>query len=323
MNTMRFARFLLGLLLIGPAAAQDFPNRQILLIAPFPAGGGSDILARILAEGMRPVLGQQVVVLNVPGAGSTIGVGRAIQSSADGYTLLIGNWTSQVGASAVYPVPWNVLTDLEPVAMLTTSTLIIAGRTGLPANNAKELIAWAKANPDQATVATVGAGSGAHVCGIYFEQKIGARFRYIPYRGGAPVMADLMANQVDLFCGEASQMLPHFQSGRIKPLVAMSKTRYRPLPEVPTMAEVGASDTYIAFWHGMWVPKGTPRQVIARLNDAVVKAFADPMVVKRLTDLGHDLPPRDQMTPQALAAFHKSEIEKWWPLIKGANIKVE
>jgi tripartite-type tricarboxylate transporter receptor subunit TctC len=326
---MRLRRFVAAILFVagafpaGSAAAQDFPNRQILLIAPFPAGGATDILARILGESMGRTLGQQLVVLNVPGAGSTIGVGRAIQAPRDGYSLLIGNWTSQVGAPAVYPVPWNPLNDLEPVAMLSTSTLIIVGRTNLPVKDARELIAWLKSNPNQATMATVGGGSGAHVCGIYFEQKTGTRVRYIPYRGGAPAMADLMANQVDLFCGEASQMLPHFQSGKIKPLVAMSKKRWRPLPDIPTMAEVGASDTYIAFWHGMWAPKGTPKPAVAKLNAAVVKAFVDPKVIKRLTDLGQDLPSREQMTPQGLAAFHKSEIDKWWPLIKGANIKVE
>jgi tripartite-type tricarboxylate transporter receptor subunit TctC len=312
-----------GLALIGAAAAQDYPARQIVVIVPFPAGGSTDILARILSEPMRQALGQPVVVQNVPGAGATIGVGRAIQSPADGYTLIVGNWTSHVGGSAVYPVTWNVLTDLEPVAMLSTTTLIIAGRTGLPVNDGKELIAWLKANPDQATVATVGAGSGAHVCGIYFEQKTGTRFRYVPYKGGGPVMADLLGNQVDLFCGEASQMLPHFRAGKIKPLVVMSKARWRPLPEVSTMEEVGASDTHIAFWQGMWAPKGTPRQVIAKVNDAVVKAFADPVVIKRLTDLGQDIPTREQMMPEALGAYHKSEIEKWWPLIKGANIKAE
>ena len=312
-----------ALALVGTAVAQDYPARQIVIIVPFPAGGSTDALARIIAEPMRVALGQPVIVQNVPGAGSTIGVGRAIQSAPDGYTLSIGNWTSHVGANAVYRVPWNVLNDLEPVSVLSTTTLIIVGRTGLPANDAKELIAWLKANPDNATMATVGAGSGAHICSIYFGQKTGTSFRYVPYRGGAPVMADLLANQVDLFCGEASQMLPHFRSGRIKPLVAMSKTRWRPLPEIPTMEEVGASDTYIAFWQGLWAPKGTPNDVIAKLNDAVVKAFADPTVIKRLTDLGQDLPPREQLTPEALAAFHKSEIDKWWPLIKAANIKVE
>ena len=315
--------FAAGLVLASAAVAQDYPARQIVVIVPFPAGGATDILARILSEPMRVALGQPVVVQNVPGAGSTIGVGRAIQSAPDGYTLSIGNWTSHVGASAVYPVSWNVLTDLEPVAMLSTTTLIIVGRTGLPVNNGKELIAWLKANPDQATAATVGAGSGAHICGIYFEQKTGTRVRYVPYRGGAPVMADLMGNQIDLFCGEASQMLQHFVAGRIKPLVVMSKSRWLPLPEVPTMEELGASDTHITFWQGLWAPKGTPRDIIAKLNDAVVKAFGDPVVIKRLTELGQSIPAREQLTPEALAAFHKSEINKWWPLIKGANIKAE
>ena len=305
------------------AVAQDYPNRQIVIIVPFPAGGSTDALARIIAEPMRVALGQPVIVQNVPGAGSTIGVGRAIQSAPDGYTLSIGNWTSHVGANAVYRVPWNVLSYLEPVSLLSTTTLVIVSRTGLPANDAKELIGWLKANPDNATMATVGAGSGAHICSIYFGQKTGTSFRYVPYRGGAPDMADLLANQVDLFCGEASQMLPHFRSGRIKPLVVMSRARWRPLPEIPTMEEVGASDTYLTFWQGLWAPKGTPKPVIARLNEAVVKAFADPTVVKRLTDLGQDLPAREQLAPEALATFHKSEIDKWWPLIRAANIKVE
>ena len=306
------------------AAAPDFPNRQILVIVPFPAGGATDILARILGEGMRPVLGQHAVILNVSGAGSTIGTTRAVQASPDGHTVIIGNWTSHVGAGAVYNVSWHPLTSLEPVSMLSVSTLIIVGRSNIPVKDGKELIAWLKANPGQATMATVGSGSGAHVCSIYFEQKIGTRFRYIPYKGGAPVMADLMANQVDLFCGEASQMLPFFKAGRIKPLVTMSKTRYRPLPEVPTAQELGASEAFIPFWHGLWAPKGTPKPAIAKLNEAVVKAFADPLVAKRIVDeLGQDIPPREQLTPQALAAFHKSEIDKWWPLIKAANIKVE
>lgn len=315
--------FAASLLLVAASIAQEYPARQITIIVPFPAGGSTDIQARILAEPMRQALGQPVVVQNVPGAGATIGVGRAVQSAPDGYTLIVGNWTSHVGAGAVYPVTWHPVNDLEPIVQLATTTLVIAGRGGLPVNDGKQLIAWLNANPDQATAAHVGAGSGAHVCGIYFEQKTGTRLRYVPYKGGAPVMADLMANQVDLFCGEASQMLGHFKSGRIKPLVVMSKSRWRPMPDVQTMQDAGASDTYIAFWQGMWAPKGTPRPVIAKLSDAVARAFADPAVIKRLEELGQDLPSREQMTPQALAAFHKSEIEKWWPLIRAAKIKVE
>jgi tripartite-type tricarboxylate transporter receptor subunit TctC len=305
------------------AAAQEYPTRQIILIVPFPAGGSTDIQARLLAEPMRQILGQPVVVQNVPGAGSTIGTSRAVQAAPDGYTLIVGNWTSHVGAGAVYPVNWNPVNDLEPVSILATTTLVIAGRGGFAANNGKELVAWLKANPDQATMATVGAGSGAHICGIYFEQKTGTKMRYVPYKGGAPVMADLMANQVDLFCGEASQMLGHFKSGKIKPLVVMSKSRWRPMPEIATMEEAGASDTYINFWQGMWAPKGTPRPVIAKLADAVAKAFSDPVVIKRLGELGQDLPAREQMGPKALATYHKSEIDKWWPLIKGAGLKAE
>lgn len=312
-----------GLVLTTAAAAQDYPTRPITMIVPFPAGGSTDALARILSESMRVMLGQTVTVQNVAGAGSTLGVTRAIQAAPDGYTLSIGNWTSHVGAGAVYPVAWHVVNDLEPVALLSTTYLIIAGRSGLPMNHGKELIPWLKSADGQATFATVGAGSGPHICGIYFEQKTGTRVRYVPYRGGAPAMADLMGNQIDLFCGEASQMLPHFTSGRIKPLVVMSKTPWRPMPEVPTMAQIGVSDTYIAFWQGLWAPKGTPRPIVAKLNEAVVKAFADPGVSKRLIELGQDIPPREQLTPEALGAHHKSEIDKWWPLIKGANLKVE
>ena len=311
-----------ALALNAPSAAQEFPSRQIVLVVPFPAGGSTDALARIIAEPMRAALGQPVIVMNVAGAGSTIGVARALQALPDGYTLSIGNWTSHVGASAVYKVAWNPLTDFEPVSMLTVSSLMIIGRTGLPVKDAKEFIAWLKANPDKATAATVGAGSGAHICQIYFGQKTGTRFRYVPYRGGAPVMADLMANQVDFSCLESSQMLGHLKAGKIKPFMVMSKTRWSPMPDIPTMEEVGV-DAHITFWNGLWAPKGTPKHVIARLNDAVVKAFADPGVIKRLTELGQEIPPREELTPAALAAFHKSEVEKWWPLIKAAEIKID
>lgn len=312
-----------GLAWIAGATAQDFPSRQIVLMVPFPAGGSTDAIARIISEPMRAVLGQPVVVMNVAGAGSTIGVGRAAQAAPDGYTLSVGNWTSHVGAGAVYKVAWHPVNDFEPVSMLSISSLMIIGRTGLPAKDAKEFIAWLKANPGNATAATVGAGSGAHICMIYLGQKTGTHFRYVPYRGGAPVMADLLANQVDFSCLESSQMLPHLKAGKMKPFMVMSKTRWPPMPDVPTMEEVGATDAHITFWNGLWAPKGTPASVIAKLNDAVVKAFADPNVIKRLGELGQEIPPRQQLTPASLGAFHKSEIEKWWPLIKDANIRIE
>ncbi|HKA73050.1 MAG TPA: tripartite tricarboxylate transporter substrate-binding protein [Xanthobacteraceae bacterium] len=305
------------------AAAQDYPSRPITIIVPFPAGGPTDTLARILGDRMKDSLGQSLIVENVTGAGATIGVGRAVQAAADGHTLILGNWTSHVGAPALYPVQWNVLTDLEPVARLSVSSLMIVGKTALPANNAKELIAWLKDNPDKASAASVGAGSGAHICGLYFQDKTGTRFQFVPYRGGAPAMQDLVAGQIDLMCAEASQTLSHVRAGKMKAFAVMSKTRFPALPDVPTMEEVGVSGMDISFWHGLWAPKGTPRNVVAKLNDAVVTAFADAGVRQRIADLGQAIPPREQLTPEALAAFHKAEVDKWWPIIKAANIKVE
>jgi tripartite-type tricarboxylate transporter receptor subunit TctC len=304
------------------AAAQTFPSRQITIIVPFSAGGPTDTLARILGDRMKDTLGQPIIIENVTGAGSTIGTTRAVQATPDGHTLILGNWTSHVGAGALYPVQWNVLNDLEPVALLSASSLMIVGKTALPANNATELIAWLKANPDKASAAIIGPGSGAHICGLYFQEKTGTRFQFVPYRGGAPAMQDLVAGQIDLMCAEASQTLAHVRGGKMKAFAVMSQKRYEPLPDVPTMEEVGVSGMHISFWHGLWAPKGTPKDAVAKINAAVVAAFEDPVVRKRITDLGQTIPPRQQLTPAALGAYHKSEIDKWWPLIKGANIKM-
>ncbi len=305
------------------AWAQAYPSRPITIIVPFAAGGPTDTVARIMGDRMKETLGQPVVIENVTGAGSTIGSTRLVQAAADGHTLIVGNWSSHVGAAALYPVKWNVLTDMEPVAQLSASSLMIVGKTALPANNAKELIAWLKANPDKASAAHVGAGSGAHICSLYFQEKTGTRFQFVPYRGGAPVMQDLVAGQIDMFCAEASQTLPHVRAGKMKAFAVMSKERWAPLPDVPTMEEVGVTGMHISFWHGMWAPKNTPKDVVARLNASVVTAFADAGVQKRIADLGQTIPPRPELTPAALAAFHKSEIDKWWPIIKAANIKAE
>jgi tripartite-type tricarboxylate transporter receptor subunit TctC len=303
------------------ALAQAYPSRPITIIVPFPAGGPSDTLARILGERMRISLGQSVVVETVTGAGASLGVVRAAQSAPDGYTLSIGNWTSHVGAGAMYPAAHDALLDLQPIARISATPLMIVGKNALPPQSAGELIAWLKANPGKASAATVGAGSGAHVCLLYFAQKTGTSFQLVPYRGGAPVMQDLVAGQIDMFCAEASQTLSFLRSGAMKAFAIMSKERWPGAPEIPTMDEVGVPGMYISFWNGLWVPKATPKEIIARLNAAVVDTLADPTVRQRLTELGHVIATREEQTPEGLGAFHKAEIEKWWPLIKAANIK--
>ncbi len=308
--------------LTGAATAQQYPSRPITIVVPFPAGGPTDTLARILGERMRVALGQPFVIENVTGAGASIGVTRAIQSAPDGYTLSIGNWTSHVGAGAMYPVSWDALKDLAPISLLTATPLLIVGKNAIPAKDGRELIAWLKANPDKASAATVGAGSAAHVCEVYFMQETGTRFQVVPYRGGAPAMQDIIAGQMDLMCAEASQPLAYVRGGQMKAFAVMAKDRWPALPDVPTTDEIGAPGMYISFWHGLWVPKDTPEDVIARLNKAVNESLADPAVRKRLTDLGAVIARPEQQNPAALAAFHKAEIDKWWPIIKGMNIRV-
>jgi tripartite-type tricarboxylate transporter receptor subunit TctC len=306
---------------IAGAHGQAYPSRPVTIIVPFPAGGPNDTLARILAERMRTSLGQSVIIENVTGAGASIGVARAAQAAPDGYTLSIGNWTSHVGAGAMYPAAHDAILDMEPVAFLSATPLMIVGKNALPPKDAKELIAWLKANPGKASVATIGAGSGAHICMLYFQQKTGTSVELVPYRGGAPVMQDLVAGQIDLFCAEASQTLSFLRGGKMKAYAVMSKERWPALPDVPTMDEVGAPGLYISFWNGLWVPKGTPKEVIAKLDAAVIEALADPAVRARLTELGHVIAAREEQTPEGLAAFHKAELDKWWPIIKAANIK--
>jgi tripartite-type tricarboxylate transporter receptor subunit TctC len=310
------------LALIAGAQAQTYPSRPITFIVPFPAGGPTDTVGRILADRMKDALGQTIIIENITGAGSTIGTGRAVAAAPDGYTLYVGNWTSAVGAGALYNVNWHILHDLTPVAQLSASSLMIVGKTGLPANSIQELIAWLKANPGKATAASVGAGSGAHICGLYFMEKTGTNFQFAQYRGGAPAMQDLVGNQIDLMCAEASQTLTHVRGGKLRAFAVMAQGRWAPLPDVPTMAEIGM-DMQISFWHGLWGPKGLPQQIVDKVNAAVVAAFADPVVQQRIGDLGQTIPPADQLTPQALAAYHKAEVEKWWPVIKAANIKVQ
>jgi len=246
-----------------------------------------------------------------------------VRAAPDGYTIGIGQWSSHVASPAIFPVRYDVLKDLEPVSLLPISRLWIVGKPGLPANNLKELIAWLHANPGKAAAALPGNGSGGHVALIHFQNTTGTRFQLVPYRGGAPAMQDVVAGHVDLMCGEASQMLSHVRTGKMKAYAVLAESRWAGAPEVPTIDEAGVPGLYISFWHGLWVPKGTAKDRVAQLNTAVVESLADPLVRQHFADLGQDIPARDRQTPEALFAYHKAEIEKWWPIIRAANIKPE
>jgi tripartite-type tricarboxylate transporter receptor subunit TctC len=305
------------------AAAQTYPSRPITIIVPTTAGGPPDTIARLLGERMRPMLGQPVIVENVTGAGGTLAIARVARAAPDGYTVSIGHLNSHVFSGATYTTSYDLLTDLEPVGLLTTAPLVFVAKTALPPNDLNELLAWLKANPNKASFGSVGMGGPARVWGTYFKASTGTQFQFIPYRGAASIVQDLVAGQIDLACVEGSNILPHLRGGKIKTFAVLTGTRWAAAPDIPTIDEAGAPGIYMPFWHGLWVPRNTPKDVIARLNAAVVEALADPAVQARLTQLGQEIFPRDRQTPEALGAFHKAEIEKWWPIIKAANIKAE
>jgi tripartite-type tricarboxylate transporter receptor subunit TctC len=315
--------FAIVAMLVGEAAAQVYPARPISLILPYPPGGPTDALARIVSERMRASLGQPVIIENVGGAAGTIGISRVARSAPDGYTLSFGNVASHVFSSVVYRLQYDVLKDLEPIGLLTIAPMWIVANNALPAKDVRELIAWMKANPDKGTAGIVGAGSPAHLCGVYFQNHTGTRFQFVPYRGAGPVIQDLIGGQIDLACLEASNTRQFVLSGKIKAYAVMTKTRWATAPDVPTIDEAGVPGLYLPFWHGLWAPKNTPKDIIAKLNAATMETLADPTVRQRLTDLGQELPPREQQTSEALAAYHKAEIAKWEPIITAANVKPE
>jgi tripartite-type tricarboxylate transporter receptor subunit TctC len=310
---------------IAPAAADTFPSRPVTMVVPFGAGGPTDALARIVAERMRAALGQPVLVENVTGASGIIGITRVARSAPDGYTIVLGNWPSFVVASAIYPnLPYDVQKDFEPVALLPNNPYIVVSKKDLPARDLPELIAYLKANPDKASAGTAGPGAGQHVSGVYFQKATGTRFQFVPYRAGSSgIIRDLLAGHLDLTFDQAISALPYVRNDQVRAYAITGKTRLASAPDIPTVDEAGAPGVYISTWFGLWAPKGTPADVVTRLNAAAMEALADPAVAKRLADLGQEIPPPEQQTAAALAAHLKAEIEKWFPIIRGANIKVE
>jgi tripartite-type tricarboxylate transporter receptor subunit TctC len=307
----------------GPAMPQAFPTRPVTIIVPFPAGGPVDTIGRILAERMRTFLGQPVLIENVGGAAGSIGVGRASRAAPDGYTLSLGNWATHVVNGAVYPLNFDVLNDFDPVSLIVTQPEIVVAKKAMPADDLNGLIAWLKANPEKAVQGTSGVGSAGHVAGVLFQKLTGTKYEFVPYRGLAPAMQALLAGQVDMLIDVPASSVPQVLAGAVKAYAVTAKMRLSALPNVPTVDEAGLPGFYASVWYALWSPKGTPKEVSAKLNAALVDALADATVRERLVALGMEIFPPDQQTPEVLRALHRIEIDKWWPIIKAANIKAE
>ena len=304
-------------------AAEDYPTRPITMIVPFPAGGATDTVARFLAEKMRAILGQPVVIENVGGAAGSLGVGRAVRSNGDGYTLSIGTSTTHMLTGGLYALQFDLLKDLEPVIQIGSEPLLIVGRKSLPADDLNGLIAWLKANPDKASVGIAGVGATGHLTGISFQKETGTKFQFVPYRGNGPAMQDLLAEQIDFMIEPSSNFKALIAAGSVKPFAITGKARLPSSPDIPTADEAGLPGFFASLWYGLWVPKGTPKEIIAELNATMSQILADPKVKQRFDELGIQIAPLDQQSPEALRVFQKAEAARWWPIIKAANIKAE
>src|SRR5215510_6047217 len=305
---------------IGGAAAQHYPARPITMLAPFPAGAPVDAVGRIVAERMRVSLGQSIIVENISGGGGSIAVARA---AADGYTISLGNFSSHVLAAAIQTVQYDALKDFEPVVLLASNPQLVVSRNTIPAHDLQGLIAWLKANGGKASAGTAGAGSVSHVAGAFFQKETGTQFQFVPYRGVNLAQQDLIGGQIDLLFDQAINALANVRAGKIRAYAVTSKTRLGSAPDIPTVDEAGLPGLRMSVWNAIWVPKRTPKDIIAKLNASAVEALADPAIRHHLGERGLDIPPREQQTPEALGAFHKAEIDKWWPIIRAANIKAE
>ncbi len=307
----------------GIARAENFPSHPITVVVPFSAGGPTDSMARILGERMQRSLGQSITIENVTGAAGSLGVGRVVRAAPDGYTVSIGHLGTHVANGAIYTLGYDLVGDLEPVVLLPSNPMVIVSRNTVPATTLKELLAWLKARPAPATAGTAGAGSGSHIAGLYFENVTGIKLQYVPYRGTAPALNDLVAGQIDLIVDQLSNSISQVRAGTIRAYAVTDARRVDTAPEIPTADEAGLPGFHMTLWSGLWVPKGTPKEVVARLNGAAVEAMNDPAVRKKFEDLGLQMPAPDALSPEALGSWQKAEIAKWWPMIKAADIRVQ
>jgi tripartite-type tricarboxylate transporter receptor subunit TctC len=317
-----WAALFVALAVVGPARADNFPSHQITMIVPFSAGGPTDAMARILAERMRVTLGQTILIENVTGAAGSLGVGRVVRSAPDGYTISIGHLGTHVANGAVYKLGYDLVTDLEPVVMLPSNPMVIVSKNNVPAKTLPELLAWLKAKPTPPIAGTAGAGSGSHIAGLYFENTTGIKLQFVPYRGTAPALTDLVAGQIDLMIDQTSNSISQIRAGTIRAYAVTDDKRVGQASEIPTTDESGLKGFHMTLWSGLWVPKDTPKDVVAKLNAAAVDAMNDPAVRQKFEQLGLEIPQADQLSPEALGAWQKSEIAKWWPMIKAADIRM-
>ena len=305
-----------------PAIAQAYPSKPITLIVPYAAGGPTDSIARILAERMRVTLGQTVIVENTTGAGGTIAVGRLFRSTPDGYTIGLGQNGSHVVTGATYSnLPYNLLTDFQPLTLVTDAPFFMAGKKALPANDLKELIAWMKGNGDKTVFGNGGNGSISHMCGLRFLDLTKTAAQIVPYRGNAPAMQDLVGGQIDIMVADPVTGVPQVKGKTIKGYAVTAKQRLKTLPEMPTVDEAGLPGYHVSLWHGLWLPKGVAAPIVQKLQASAVDALADKTVQTKLASLGQEIYPRDRQNGEALAAHQKAEIETWWPIIKKSGIK--
>jgi len=323
MRRAALAAFMALLTLSSAAAAENYPSHPITIVVPFSAGGPSDAMTRILAERMKTTLGEAILVENTTGAGGSIGVGRVVHSPADGYTIGFGHLGTHVANGAIYKLGYDLVTDLEPVVLLPSNPMIIVSKNAVPAKSLKELLAWLKSRPQPATAGTAGAGSGSHIAGLAFESVTGIKLQYVPYRGTGPAINDLVAGQIDLIVDQLSNSINQVRAGTIRGYAVTDAKRAEQVSDIPTTDEAGLPGFHMTLWSGLWVPKGTPKEIVTKLNAAVVDALNDPSVRHQLENLGLQMPPADRLTPEALGDLQKAEIAKWWPIIKAANVKID